>query len=58
MLDPCNITLDLDTVNNSLATSNSSISVNIEPMNIRIGFKHIDFANVVMAHITGTLEYV
>lgn len=38
--------------------SNNKIDLNIEPLAIQIGFKHIDFFNIVMSQVNNTLSYM
>lgn len=36
----------------------SDINVNLEPVEIQIGFAHVDFANMILIQIEKTLKFV
>ena len=59
ILDPCRITVVLRQEGSELRqSSGSEIEVQVEPLYLKIGFKHIDFANVAAAKLQDTLLYI
>jgi hypothetical protein len=56
LIDPCRISLSLELQGKE--DGNSKLNLDIEPIYLRIGFFHIDFANVVMAKVNQTLAFV
>ena len=59
ILDPCNISLAMNSLSQLKGENkDQKLDVTIEPLYLRIGFKHVDFANVVMSQVTETLDYV
>jgi hypothetical protein len=59
LIDPCCLSLDVTSHSKEDGRfKESKVSLALEPLYLRIGFLHIDFANVVMAEITQTLAYV
>ena len=36
----------------------SSLKVGIEPIHIKVGFKHIDFVNIIMVQVNGIVDYL
>ena len=59
LIDPCRISLSLDSQSKEDGKfKDSKLNLDIEPIYFRIGFLHIDFANVVMAQVNQTLAFV
>lgn len=56
---PCRLNLSLDSHTEvKLNKSSTNIALNIEPLHISIGFKHIDFFNIIMSQVTHILEFM
>lgn len=50
MLEPSRLSLSLSSnVNNKINESKTLINIDIEPLAFKIGFKHIDFINIILA---------
>ncbi len=59
ILDPCRIQLKMDSLAQIKGENkDQKLDVMIEPLYLRIGFKHVDFANVVMSQVNETLNYI
>ena len=52
MLSPCRITVRMETLDKGpTSTIKNTIAIEIEPMHLQLGFKEIDFANLMMVEI-------
>ncbi len=58
ILDPSRINLSLMNKVGLDENKDQKLNLTIEPLYLRIGFRHVDFANVVMSQVNQTLDYV
>lgn len=59
IIPPCRLNLSLDSHQEvKLDKSTTNIAINIEPLHISVGFKHIDFFNIIMSQVTHILAFM
>ena len=59
MITPCRFSLQMNNFRVAQdLTERSDISLTVEPLEIKVGFKHIDFLNMVAVEVQSTLEFV
>eukprot|EP00347_Sterkiella_histriomuscorum_P017164 403350423 len=59
LINPCRLALQMNNSNKEKELfSKSDINLTLEPLEIQVGFTHVDFANMIMIQLDKTLKFV